>query len=55
MFKLKYMRKYIDIFSKNNQERVLNVILAILLVCVVNISIEAQKRSRAYENDIKKY
>lgn len=55
MFKLKYMRKYIDIFSKNNQESVLNVILAILLVCVVNISIEAQNRSRAYENYIKKY
>ena len=49
------MRKYIDIFSKNNQESVLNVILAILLVCVVNISIEAQNRSRAYENYIKKY
>lgn len=55
MIKLKYLRKYIDIFSINNQERVFNVFLMILLFCAINMSVEAQNRSQTYENYIKKY
>ncbi len=55
MIKLKYLRKYIDIFSINNQERVFNVFLMVLLFCAINMSVEAQNRSQTYENYIKKY
>lgn len=49
------MRKYIDIFSKNNQERVFNRFLVVLLFCTMNFTIEAQNRSQSYDNYIKKY
>jgi len=55
MIKLKYLRKYIDIYSINNQERVFNVFLMVLLFCAINMSVEAQNRSQTYENYIKKY
>ena len=51
----KYLCKFIDIFPKNNRERIFCVFLAIFVLGVGVFKVEGQKRVSAYENYIKRY
>lgn len=52
---IEYLRKYIDIFSKNNRECTFSAVLTALLILVGNYSVFAQKRSQSYDNYIQRY
>lgn len=51
----KYLCKFIDIFLKNNRERIFCAFLALFVMSVGGIKAEGQKRVSAYENYIKRY
>ena len=51
----KYLCKFIDIFSKNNRECFFYAILTLFILPAGFCSINAQKRSKAYENYIERY
>ena len=51
----KYLCKFIDIFSKNNRERLFCAFLTHLFLLTGIYTVEAQSRSKSYENYIEQY